>query len=86
MRRIGFAELRTADLVVDATYESDVTRANVGSEPLGPLKGTGNQGGFRFSGPVKSQIWWYSKPPSANRIGLTLLDEENGLRTCFGHN
>ena len=49
MRRFPFDELSTADLVVDATYEGDATRKNVSSEPLGPLTGTGNQGGFPSS-------------------------------------
>ena len=49
MRTIPFSELRTADLLIDATYESDRTQQNgsLAAEPLSKLMGVGNLGGFR---------------------------------------
>jgi hypothetical protein len=86
VRRFPFDELRTADLVVDATYEGDATLKNVSSEPLGPLTGTGNQGGFRFSGPVSrpNLVVLYSTMNEPNWPDS--IDEENGLLVYFGDN
>jgi hypothetical protein len=75
VRSIPFDDLRTADLVVDATYEGDRTRKNVSSEPLGPLTGTGNQGGFRFSGPV-------SRPNLVHRFPISNQIMRQG-RACM---
>ena len=52
MRRFQFHELGYADLVIDAIYEGQPDSKNIGGEPLAQLTGTGNQGGFRFSGSV----------------------------------
>lgn len=52
MSRVPFEQLRKCDLVIDAIYESDRASKTVAGEPLGPLTGTGNQGGFRFSGSI----------------------------------
>ena len=54
MTHVTFSELRRSDLVVDAIYESDANSRSVAGEPLAPLTGTGNQGGFRFSGSIAS--------------------------------
>jgi hypothetical protein len=45
--RIAFSDLANADLVVDAVYEGLKGTSNVGGEPLHPLLGVGNMGGFR---------------------------------------
>jgi hypothetical protein len=86
VRRFSFGELKIADLVVDAMYEGDLTRKNVGSEPLGPLTGTGNQGGFRFRGPVNKPnlIVLYTTMTEPNWPDS--IDEENGLFVYFGDN
>ena len=80
VRRFSFDELCTADLVVDATYESDAIRKNVSSEPLGP------QGGFRFSGPVNrpNLVVLYTTLSEANWPDS--IDNENGLFVYFGDN
>lgn len=44
MKRFDFTDLSHADLVVDATYESNRLVKNVAAEPLAALTGTGNQG------------------------------------------
>jgi len=79
------AELENADLVVDAVYQG--TRAgNAGDDPLGPLLGVSNQGGFRHLG----------RKESPNLIVITSsmnepdwpdhLDAETGIFTYFGDN
>jgi len=49
MRIIPFAEMRTADLHIDALYQSDrsQTKGSLAAEPLSKLMGVGNLGGFR---------------------------------------
>jgi hypothetical protein len=59
VRRYAFAELATADLVVDAVYEGG-RAGNVGDDPLARLLPVGNQGGFRFRG----------KPPTPRLVAL----------------
>ena len=44
--RIPFAEIDTADLLVDAVYEGG-TAKNLGSEVLSKVMHVGNSGGFR---------------------------------------
>lgn len=86
MKRFAFSELATADLVVDATYESDRSIKNVGGEPLGVVTGTGNQGGFRFCGPNAEPklVVLYSTMSEPNWPDA--LDEENGVFVYFGDN
>jgi hypothetical protein len=48
-RTFKFSELRSADLIIDAVYEGG-TYKNVKDDPLVPLVGVGNQGGFRYLG------------------------------------
>jgi len=38
MKRYAFAELVTADLVIDATYASDASIKNVAGKPLAPSR------------------------------------------------
>jgi len=49
--KVPFKDLGAVDLVVDCLYEGG-TRGNIGDDPLVPLLGVGNLGGFRFLGPV----------------------------------
>src|SRR5690349_18597983 len=44
-----FADLRSADLFIDALYEGG-SKKTVADDPLDPLMGCGNQGGFRAVG------------------------------------
>lgn len=86
MKHYPFADLAGADLVIDATYQSDRTLKNVASEPLAVLTGTGNQGGFRFCGPVTEPklVVLYSTLAEPNWPDA--LDEENGVFVYFGDN
>jgi len=49
MRLIPFSEMKTANLIVDATYQSDRSqvKGSLGAEPLSKLLQVGNLGGFR---------------------------------------
>ncbi|MEU4360499.1 restriction endonuclease [Promicromonospora sp. NPDC023987] len=51
---VFFADLETADLVLDRIYEGG-SKGNVGDDPIGRLLPVGNQGGFRFQGSVDKQ-------------------------------
>lgn len=86
MKRYEFAQLASADLVIDATYESDRAVKNVASEPLAKLTGTGNQGGFRFCGPnaAPKLVMLYSTLAEPNWPDE--LDEENGVFVYYGDN
>lgn len=83
---VRFENLPVADLVVDATYESDPNRATLASEPLGPLTGTGNQGGFRFSGSIGSPELVVLYTTMAEADWPDSIDEENGLFYYYGDN
>jgi hypothetical protein len=54
-RIIPFADLATANLIVDAVYEGG-TAGNTGDELLSKLLHVGNQGGFRRVG---RRAMWY---------------------------
>jgi hypothetical protein len=86
MKRFSFAELAGADLIVDATYEGNRNVNHVAAEPLALLTGTGNQGGFRFSGPTASPnvVVLYSTLAESNWPDA--LDEENGVLVYYGDN
>ena len=84
--RISFQDLRQADLVVDATYESSRAKPTIAGEPLGPLTGTGNQGGFRFSGSLVSPNVVVLYTTMAEPDWPDSIDEENGLFYYYGDN
>lgn len=68
MKTFPFNQCESADLLLDATYESDRTRTDLGGDPIARLMGAGNQGGFRFSGSTENP----------NLVVLfTTLDEPN---------
>lgn len=86
LARVSFTQLGTANLIVDATYESDRARQTVGGEPLAALTGTGNQGGFRFSGPTSAPDIVVLYTTLAEPDWPDTLDEENGVFTYYGDN
>jgi hypothetical protein len=49
MHRVALTELASADLTIDAVYEGGRS-GNAGDDPLHPLIGVSNQGGFRYLG------------------------------------
>lgn len=86
MTGIPFSDLTHSDLVVDATYESDRAKPTLGGEPLAPLTGTGNQGGFRFSGSIASPELVVLYTTMAEPDWPDSIDEENGLFYYYGDN
>jgi hypothetical protein len=86
MNRVSFDALANADLIVDATYESAPESKSIAGEPLAKLTGTGNQGGFRFSGPIAAPqvVVLYSTMSESDWPDS--IDEENGLFYYFGDN
>jgi hypothetical protein len=86
MKHVAFSDLSTADLVVDAVYESRIGSNTVAAEPLALLTGTGNQGGFRFSGPTSNPnlVVLYTTMGESNWPDS--IDEESGLFVYFGDN
>jgi hypothetical protein len=53
--RIPFAGLAAADLIVDAVYEGGSSKRGRADDPIHPLLGVGNAGGFRLRG--KQDPW-----------------------------
>lgn len=86
MSRIAFDHIAVADLVVDAIYESDRSTSSIAGEPLARLTGTGNQGGFRFSGPVNSPDIVVLYSTMSEPDWPDAIDEENGLFYYYGDN
>jgi hypothetical protein len=77
--------LGTADLVVDAVYEGG-RAGNAGDDPLGPLLGVSNQGGFRHLG-QKDRPNLLAITSSMNEPDWPdHLDLETGLFTYYGDN
>ena len=86
-RRYSFDELSSADLVVDAYYESGSFN-DVRDDPINPLVGGGNQGGFRYIGratrfPMRHCVLYsqLDDPDWPDR-----LDETSGFFTYYGDN
>lgn len=85
MSRFLRAELPTADLVVDATYEG--TRAgNAGDDPLSPMLGVSNQGGFRHLGRRASPHLLVVTTSMNEPDWPDSLDVETGLFVYYGDN
>lgn len=84
---IKFADLPTADLIVDAICESG-TRGNAGDDPLGKLLSVSNQGGFRYVGNFAANklkaVVLYSSMDDVDWPDF--LDEETGIFHYYGDN
>ncbi|WP_206504053.1 restriction endonuclease [Streptomyces chrestomyceticus] len=83
-----FAELETADLIIDALYDGG-TSGNSGDDPISKLiKGVGNQGGFRYSGsPAKGTVKLAVLYTSGNDVDWPdHLDVETGIFMYYGDN
>lgn len=86
-RLFAFADLASADLIVDAVYRGGAHK-NIKDDPIDPLVGGGNQGGFRYLG-----------SPSQGSVRLCILysdladpdwpdtlDMERGTFSYYGDN
>jgi hypothetical protein len=85
-KQIGFEDLESSDLVVDALYKGG-TRGTFADDPISKLIGCGNQGGFRFVGSagvnVKLCVLYSSL---ADPDWPDFLDSETGLFIYYGDN
>ncbi|MEV6720795.1 restriction endonuclease [Streptomyces xanthochromogenes] len=84
----AFADLGSADLVVDALYAGG-TSGNTGDDPISKLiRGVGNQGGFRYSGsPAKGTVKLAVLYTSGRDVDWPdQLDVETGTFTYYGDN
>ncbi len=84
---VPFAELATADLVVEQTYLSG-TAGNAADDPLARLLPVGNQGGFRYAGsPAKGTVRLVVLYTSGvNEDWPDVLDIASGTFTYYGDN
>lgn len=85
MQTIPRAELLTTDLTVDAIYEGGRS-GNAGDDPLHPLLGVSNQGGFRYLGTREQPqlvvlTSSFDDPDWPDRV-----DRETGIAIYFGDN
>jgi len=78
-------ELRDADLIVDAYYKGG-RNANMRDDPLGPLVGVGNQGGFRHLGKRQFPHLIVITTSMSEPDWPDHLDSETGTLTYFGDN
>ncbi len=84
-RRVRFDQLERADLVIDAVYEGGKA-ANVSADPLGRLLPCGNQGGFRYKGPIASPNFVVLYSDLSTNDWPDVLDVELGRFTYYGDN
>lgn len=79
------AQLPTADLIVDAVYEGG-RAGNAGDDPLGPLLGVSNSGGFRHLGRRERPHLLVITTSMSEPDWPDTLDAETGLFTYYGDN
>lgn len=85
MRTFTRAELPTADLHIDATYQGGRS-GNAGDDPLPSLLGVSNQGGFRYLGTKMRPRLIALTTNLADPEWPDELDTETGVLTYFGDN
>lgn len=78
-------DLSTADLVVDAIYAGG-RAGNAGDDPLGPLLGVSNQGGFRHLGRKEQPHLLVITTSMAEPDWPDALDVATGIFTYYGDN
>jgi len=83
--RIPREELRQSDLTIDAIYEGGRV-GNAGDDPLGPLLGVSNQGGFRHLGRRERPSLLVITSSMNEPDWPDHLDLETGLFTYYGDN
>jgi len=80
--------LEKADLVIDAVYESnrDVKGGSIAGEPLNPLMGVGNMGGFRVRSGKDGILFAVITSSGSEVEWPDTLDPLTGIYTYFGDN
>lgn len=85
-RVIPFNEVSTADLIVDAVYDSSVD-GQLSGEPIAKLlPGSGNMGGFRVSGRGERKNWVVLFTTGEDRDWPDTLDLGTGQFVYYGDN
>jgi hypothetical protein len=84
-KRFKKTELSTTDLIVDAIYEGGRS-GNAGDDPLHPLIGVSNQGGFRYLGSLTSPRLMLLTSNLNDPDWPDNLDRETGIFTYYGDN
>jgi len=85
-RVIPFADLASADLIVDAIYESSAD-GQISGEPISKLlPGSGNMGGFRVSGRGDRKNWVVLFTTGEDQDWPDSLDLNTGKFIYFGDN
>lgn len=84
---MSFADLASADLIVDGLYEGG-TRGTVADDPLAILLPVGNQGGFRYSGSPRARtVRLVALYTTATEVDWPdALDPQTGVFTYYGDN
>lgn len=83
--RVPREELSRSDLTIDAIYEGG-RAGNAGDDPLGPLLGVSNQGGFRHLGRRECPTLLVITSSMSEPDWPDHLDLETGLFTYYGDN
>lgn len=85
-RVIPFDDLQSADLIVDAVYEGS-SDGQLAGEPISKLlPGSGNMGGFRFSGRGANKNWVILFSTGEDRDWPDTLDLNTGQFVYYGDN
>jgi Restriction endonuclease AspBHI N-terminal/Restriction endonuclease len=79
------AQLSSANLLVDATYQGG-RGGNAGDDPLGPLLRVSNSGGFRYRGSLDDLSMLVLTTSMNDPDWPDALDPETGTFTYFGDN
>lgn len=84
---VGFADLASADLIVDGLYDGG-TRGSVADDPLSRLLPVGNQGGFRYNGSPRAGTVRLAAlfTTAAEADWPDALDPHTGVFTYYGDN
>lgn len=77
--------LQTKELIVDKVYQGGRNR-NASDDPLHSLTGTGNQGGFRFTGSVNQPNLIVLSSSQKDLDWPDNIDKETGIYTYYGDN
>ncbi|WP_076750441.1 restriction endonuclease [Desulfatitalea tepidiphila] len=85
IKEFDFIKLEESDLIVDAVYKGGRS-ANAGDDPLHPLIGVSNQGGFRYLGNVETPRLVVLTSSFNDPDWPDNLDKETGILTYFGDN
>ena len=88
MKSVEFEKLQVADLVIDATYQSDrtVSGGSLAGEPLNKLMNVGNLGGFRVRNGSNGPLYAVITSTGAEVEWPDSLDPYSGIYTYFGDN